>query len=869
MIAALRARMAAELAEANLHFAWRVAKRELRGGLAGFRIFLACLALGVAGIAAVGSITAAIQAGLAAEGRTILGGDASITLTYRRASAEERDWMAAQGVVSEVADLRSMIGTVVEGGPPDRALAQVKGVDGAYPLYGAAELESGRALQDAIAENAANDGRWGLVAERALVERLGAQVGDPVSLGTGTFTLTGVIAVEPDAAAGGMALGPRAIVASNGLAAAGLLGEGTLYETLYRIRLDPSASLDAIERDYAERFPEAGGRWRDRDNAAPGIARFVQRIGAFLVLVGLAALVIGGVGVGAAVRGYLTRKVPVIASLRTLGAPAGTVFAAYLMQVGVIALFGIVIGLALGGGGIALLGPWIAEQLPVPARFALYPAPLVIAGLYGLLTAALFALWPLSWLREVRPAELFRLSAGGQGGGFRLPRLRMTLFLIGLSVAFGLIVAALSGAAKLALSVMAGIGAALVLLRAVGWLAARGAARLARGPLGRKRPVLRLALGAIGAPGGGAVDITMALGLGLGVLAAIGQVDNTMQRLITNQLPAGAPAFFLVDIQPDQLDPVQARLAEIGGVESIETAPMLRGVITELEGIPAREAEIDPGAAWVLRGDRGVTYSTEPPEGAVLTAGEWWPEDYDGPPLVSFIDEEGRQLGLEPGDAITVSILGRPITATIANLREVEWQGLGINFIMVMSPNALQGAPHTHIATVYADTAAEGPILRALGTEFLNVTAVGIREQIERVSGALGDLGAATRWGALAVLLTGLAVLIGAAGTAAERQVSEAAVLKVLGAERKTILASLALRAALLGAGAGVVALLWGTVAAWGVAEFVLDAEFAPAPGQALAIILGGAVLNLGAGLAFAARPLRLRPAGVLRVQAG
>ncbi|MEM9784303.1 MAG: ABC transporter permease [Pseudomonadota bacterium] len=693
-------------ASPGLGFAWRVARRELRGGLAGFRIFLVCLALGVAGIAAVGSITAAIQAGLAAEGRTILGGDASITLTYRRASADERAWMAAQGTVSEVADLRSMIGTIAGDGPPDRALSQVKGVDSAYPLYGAAELESGRPLQEAIAEDAGGDGRWGLVAERALVERLGAEIGDAVSLGTGTFTLTGVLSVEPDAAAGGMALGPRAIVASEGLAEAGLLGEGTLYETLYRMRLGPEASLDAIEAEFAERFPEAGGRWRDRDNAAPGIERFVQRIGAFLVLVGLAALVIGGVGVGAAVRGYLTRKVPVIAALRTLGAPAETVFAAYMMQVGVIALLGIAIGLALGGGGVALAGPWIADQLPVPARFAVYPVPLLIAGLYGMLTAALFALWPLSWLREVRPAELFRMSAGGQGGGFRLPRPGMTGFLFGLTIVFGGIVAAFSGSPRLALSVMGGIGAALIALRAIGWLAARGAARLARGPIGRRSPVVRLALGAIGAPGGGAVDVTMALGLGLGVLAAIGQVDHTMQRLITNQLPEGAPAFFLVDIQPHQLGPVRERLAGMDGVERIETAPMLRGVITALEGVPAGEAEIDPGADWVLRGDRGVTYSTEPPAGAVLTAGEWWPADYDGPPLVSFIDEEGRQLGLEPGDEITVSILGRPITATVANLRVVEWQGLGINFIMVMSPNALAGAPHTHIATVYADTGA-------------------------------------------------------------------------------------------------------------------------------------------------------------------
>ncbi|MEL6575020.1 MAG: FtsX-like permease family protein [Pseudomonadota bacterium] len=852
--------MTARAEGAMLGFAWRVALRELRGGLAGFRIFLVCLALGVAGIAAVGSITAAIQAGLAAEGRAILGGDASITLTYRRATEDERAWMAAAGDVSEVVDLRSMVGTT--GAEVERALAQVKGVDDAYPLYGDALVTGEPDLNAAIEER---EGRWGLAAESVLVDRLGLEPGDEVRLGAGIFEYRARLTQEPDGAAGGMALGPRVIVSTEGLEGVGLLGPGTLYESLYRLRTGPEADLDRLEAGFADEFPDAGGRWRDRANAAPGVQRFVDRLGAFLVLVGLAALIVGGVGVGAAVRGYLNRKVPTIAALRTLGTPAGTVFAAYLFQVGLIAALGVAIGVLVGGGGVALAGPWIAERLPVPARFGIYPGALFIAALYGFLTAALFALWPLSWLREVRPAALFR--GEGQRG---LPRPSMLAVLAGATIGFGALVAALSGAPKIAFYVIVGIGAALALLRLVGFVVERGAARLARGPLGRRRPVLRLALGAIGAPGGGTVDVVMALGLGLGVLAAIGQIDANMQRLIKTQLPAGAPAFFLVDIQPDQLDPVRESLAAIEGVERTDTAPMLRGVITHLKGVPAKEAEIDPEAAWVLRGDRGVTYAVDPPEGAELTAGAWWPEDYSGPPLVSFIDEEGRQLGLAPGDEITVSILGRPITAEVANLRVVDWQGLGINFIMVLSPGALAGAPHTHIATVYAEPEAEAPVLRMLGREHLNVTAVRVREQIERVSGALEQLGAATRWGALAVLLTGLAVLVGAAGASAERQVREAAVLKVLGAERRAILASFALRAGLLGAAAGLVALAWGSAAAWAVTRFVLQGDaFVLAPGAALVIVAGGALLNLLAGLGFAARPLRLRPAGVLRMQEG
>ncbi|MDT8345192.1 MAG: FtsX-like permease family protein, partial [Thermohalobaculum sp.] len=378
-----------------------------------------------------------------------------------------------------------------------------------------------------------------------------------------------------------------------------------------------------------------------------------------------------------------------------------------------------------------------------------------------------------------------------------------------------------------------------------------------------------LALGAIGAPGGGTANVVMALGLGLGVLSAIGQIDANMQHLIRNELPKDAPAFFFVDIQPDQLEPFRAMVEGTEGATGIATAPMLRGVVTHLNGIPAAEAPIDPAGAWVLRGDRGVSYAAAPPPGSQLVEGAWWPEGYAGEPLVSFAAEEGRELGLGVGSTVTVNILGRSVTARVANLREVDWRALGISFLMVLSPDALAGAPHTHIATVHAAPSAEAALMRASGRDFPNVTAIRVREQIERVSDGLATLGAATRWGVLAVLLTGLAVLVGAAGAAAERQVAEAAVMKVLGASRARILASLALRAAILGALAGLVALGWGTLAAWAVTFFVLDADFTLRIGPTVAVVTGGAALNLLAGLAFSARPLRLRPARVLRMAAG
>lgn len=838
-------------------FALRLALRDLRGlraGMAGFRTFLLCLVLGVGTLAAVGSLTEAIERGLATEGGIVLGGDAAVTFTYRTATPAESDWMAAEGTVSETVLLRSMLAH-----GPDRALTEVKAVDAAYPLYGEARLAEGGALHDALA---IRDGLPGLVTDRALAARLGLEPGDRVRLGTGAFAFRGVLAVEPDLASAGLMMAPRTMTSVAGLRHAGMLAPGVAYETEYRLRLPAGADPAALQAAFEQRFPEAGARWRDRHDAAPGIRRFVDQLGAFLTVVGIAALGAGGVGIGAGVRAWLARKVPVIAALRTLGATAATVFAAYAIQVGLLAALGIAAGLALGGGSVAWIVPLMARDLPVPAEFGFYPAPLARAALFGALATALFTAWPLAWLRRVRPAELFRERAGPRRAWPGWPAVGVAATL---AIALAGAVTGLSATPELAAWCLAGLALAFVVLRVTGLAGAWLARQLSHSRLARRRPALRLALGAIGAPGAETPGVVLALGLGLGVLAAIGQIDANMQRLVTRALPQDSPTFFLLDVQPHGLAALRDLVDGIDGAGRLETAPMLRGVITHLDGVSAAEAEIDPEAAWVLRGDRGVSSAATPPPGTELTAGRWWPPDYDGPPLVSFAAEEGRELGLELGSTITVNILGRPITATVASFRNVDWRGLRLNFMMVLDPAALAGAPHTLIATLDAGPDAEGAVMRALAREMPNVTPILVRAQVERVAAALDRIGSATRWGALTVLLTGLAVLIGAAAAGEERRAAEASILKVLGASRAAILASFSIRAALTGALAAVAALGLGTLGAWAVLRFVLDAGYALPLGQTLAILAAGLAISLVSGLAFAFGPLARRPAEALR----
>lgn len=834
-----------------MNLAWRIARRELRGGLRGFRVFLACLALGVAAIAAVGLVRSAIEAGLEEQGAVLLGGDAQMEFTYRFATADERAWMEARAVaVSEIVDFRSM---AVVG--DDSALTQIKAVDDAYPLVGAVTLESGT-LPAALA---VADGVPGAAMDKVLVDRLGLALGDRFTLGTQAFRLGAVLLREPDSANGGFSLGPRTIVATEALQGSGLLEAGSLFETDYRLRLPAGTDLAGLETEAEATFADKGMRWSDSRRAAPGVERFVDRMGAFLVLVGIAGLAVGGVGVQAAVRAYLEGKTATIATLKTLGAEGRLIFRIYLLQIAALAGLGVALGLLLGTALPLAFGGLIEASLPFPADIGVYPAPLAEAAFYGLVTAFLFTLWPLARTEKLRAAALYRgaARAGTPAGRHVAGIVVLAALLLGGATWF-------SGNWKLTGGAAGGVIGALLVL----WIAAlglrRATRRAARSRFARGRTGLRLALAAIGGPREEASSVILSLGLGLSVLAAVGQIDSNLRSAIATDLPTRAPAFFFVDIQPDQIEPFLARVEGDAKVSKVESAPMLRGVLTQINGRPAKEVA---GEHWVVRGDRGVTYSAEPQANAKVVAGEWWPKDYTGPAQVSFAAEEAEEIGLKLGDTLVVNVLGRDIDATITSFRQVDFSSAGMGFVMTMNPTALQGAPHTFIATVYAEEAAEAPLLRDITKAMPNVTAIRIRDAIDRMTEALSAIATATAWAAAATLLTGFVVLIGAAAAGEPARVYEAAVLKTLGATRRGILASFALRSALMGAAAGTVAIVAGGLAGWAVMVWVMEADYRFEPVSALGIVAGGVLATTVAGLLFALRPLASRPAQVLRGQ--
>ncbi|MCV9966182.1 ABC transporter permease [Pararhizobium sp. BT-229] len=839
----------------RLGLAFRLALREMRGGLKGFYIFLACVALGTAAIAGVNSLSQSITGSIATQGRELLAGDIRFELNNRVATPEEKAFIDDMGTAAVSADLRSMA-RLPDGS--NQALVELKAVDGAYPLYGKLESEPAAPLADMLADHG---GVHGALAAPLLLERLGIKVGDEILLGTARIRIAGTIVREPDALSDGFGFAPRLLLSADALAASGLVQTGSLVEHVYKVKVADPSSVPALRRQAEEKFPQAGWSIRTSQNAAPALTANITRFSQFLTLVGLTALIVGGVGVANAVRSYLDSKRGVIATFKCVGAPASMVTTIYLIQILLIALIGIAIGLVVGALIPFVAAQFLAGMLPVSTAFQLYPAALGLAAVFGLLTSLAFAILPLGHAREVPATALFREQS------FERSRLPSWPYL----VAAGICLAALAGLAILtaydrtiSLTFLGAIAFSFIVLRGVAVLVAMLARRAPR----VSSPALRLAIGNIHRPGALTPSVVLSLGLGLALLVTLALIDGNLRRELTGNLPERAPNFFFVDIQSAEVDGFRSLLQTSLPEGKIVEVPMLRGRILAFNGQDVTKMTVPPGGQWVLRGDRGITYAKNRPENSSVTEGSWWAPDYSGEPLVSFSAEEAGELGLKIGDTVTVNVLGRNITARIANFRTVEWESLSINFVMVFSPNTFAGAPHAWLATVIdpnATAADEAQTLKAVTNTYPTITSVRVKDALDIINVLLDQLATAIRAAAAVALVASVLVLAGALAAGNRARTHDAVVLKTLGATRSTLIRAFCYEYAMLGLSTAIFALFAGGVAAWFVVSRIMTLPSSFLPDVALATLAVALVVTVGFGLAGTWRVLGQKAAPVLR----
>ncbi|MEE1877119.1 ABC transporter permease [Altererythrobacter litoralis] len=828
--------------------AWRIARRDLNARFRGLRLLLVCIFLGTAALAAIGTLTAAIERELANRGQELLGGDLEVEVWQRDLSDEEKAALSEYGEISGGTRMQAMAST-----PDAAAPIELKAVDAKWPLYGTLTLKDGRSVGTPTAGEA-----W--LGQGAL-DRLDIAVGDRFRVGTAELVAAGVIDNEPDRLSEGFQLGPTVIVAEEYPLRAGLIAPGTLYESKYRVAFsgtdDPADVAEALEA----RLPNAGFDFRTRDRASPGADRFVRNMSDFLTLVGLAALVIAGIGIGGGVASYLDARRNSIATLKVLGASSRDIVRIYGLQVGAAALVGSIAGIATGVLVTPLLGAALQGLLPVETGFVIEPAPLALAAAYGLLVAFAFAATPLLRARAFPAMALMRARVTPLARDWR------ALAWTGAGIAAICALALLTTSQPmLSGGFLIGAGGALIALALIG-LAIRIAAK--RAPR-TTNPLLRAAVANLHRPGAPTGALVTALGFGLAAFVLLAAIQSAIDGNIQQRVPREAPDYFVLDIPRDGESDFRALVTGLDPNASIRTVPALRGSVLAYgsKGKMTRVADLKeiPEGAWVLRGERGLTYSDTLPPGNSLVEGEWWNEGYDGEPLVSVEADFARAIDLKPGDYLTIGVLGIERDVRVANLRVIDWESMGFNYALVFSSNAISDAPHNLAATIeLSDKSVSGELLRQMVARFPSSSMIEIGQVLVEARTILEQVGAATLAAASVAVLAGLAVLMGAIAAARASRTYDTVVLRVLGASRRQVLGMQLAEYGLLALLLAVVALALGSTLAWFVIIELFEFDWLPNWRQVLGVLGIGLVLVLGFALGGSLPLLKAKPAQALR----
>jgi putative ABC transport system permease protein len=847
----------------------RVAIVDLRGDLRRFGILLACLALGVGTIAGVSSVGAALQDAILRNANTLMGGDLQVVRADRRAEAAELAYLNSLGTVSETISSNARADAVDDSG--NTVFLDIYAVDDEYPLYGnviSPQLELGTKPAELLKQV---DGVYGAIVDPVILDRLAIDVGGRFRVNQTEFEVRGLLQSLPNGALRGFHLGLTAVMSieaqqSNPNTRAPL--PGLLTQFGYKIKLnegDYRTAQPIVEAHFA-----GDAQWKVQSpyDAAGDLSRLYDLFVRFLLIVGLSALLVGGIGISNAVSAYIGERQKAIATLRSLGATGARIMVHFFTQIGLLSMVGIVLGLVIGAAltaaALPVLGRILAVELPPSVHF---PSLATALG-FGILAAFAFSYLPLVNARKMKPAMLFRTVGTSVQGlrareylelGVLLPLIVAGLLIFGLAYIttrdFGLV-----------FWYSVGVIVAFLLLRFAG-VALQVVLRLLP-PM--PSATLRNAFRGIHRPGSPAPVVIMSLGLGLAMLLVIVILTANVRNQLTGQVLKDAPTFVATDLFDDEVITLGEFLNETGFVTNYQYSPMIRALVTKINGVPSDEIRDAPGMtgeAQYFVGTQEIlmTWASEMPADSTITAGAWWPEDYAGPAQVSLKDDIALRLGIAPGDTLELTLFGESIEVEVANLRNFQFQN-GLNFMVTATPDTFIDFPGTNLATIKASEGNEKDLERALAREYPDVTFIPVGEALNQAADILGQLSVAVNIvGGLAVI-NGLLVLAGTMAAGRKQRESDAVVNKVLGATRGSVVRVFALEYALLGTFAAALATGVGIAGAYAIIKLAgMDVGFGVDPVLILGVLAGSVVLTIVTGAATTWSALSTRPAQYLR----
>ncbi len=834
----------------------RLTARETRGSAGRLLFFAACLAVGVAAVVAVAGLSQALDETIQARARQLLAAD--VTVSSRRPIPDAVAAAVAglpEARTTTVRELPSVVSVpAAEGGAGNSLLCELKAVGDGYPFYGSLVTEPMRPLDELLGVDR-------VLVGRELLARLEVSIGDTLRIGSALYRVAGVVDDEPDRLDVSFALGPRILLSQDGLERSELTGTGSRVEQRLLVAL-PGGSSTAEVEVAAEVIRAAVAdpafvRIETYVEAQPTLRRGLERVGRFLGLVALLSLLVGGIGVAQAVRAWLQSRLDSIAVLRSLGVRPREIFALYLGQTVVLAAVGSAAGAVLGAVVARAVPGVLSGILPVAVEVGWQPAAMLRGVVLGLVVAALFALRPLVDVLRVPPVRVLRRDAEP------LPVSRGVAFGLALVLAIGIAAVAAVQSASLirGLQFTAGILVAAAVLAGGAWLVMRAVAVM---PRDVGVVALRHGLAALARPGSGTLGGVVALGLGVLTVLGMYLVQERLAAQLDADLPDEAPTVFLIDIQPPQWDGVR-RALENAGAESLQSVEVVMARLQAVNGVPVAElaAGVQGDRRWVLTREQRLTSMAELPEDNVILEGALWSDPARDE--VSIERDFAADLGVGVGDRLTFNIQGVPFDLYVSSLRSVEWERFSINFFLVVEPGVLDRAPRFRIAAARLAEDAEQPLLDRLAATYPNVTALKLREVLEKVVAILQQVGFGVRMVGGFTVLAGIAILGGAVSAGAVRRGRQVALYKTLGMTRAQVVAVFAAEYALVSAVAGTIGTFGGAVMAWLVTRYGFEMTWEWSPVALAAAVLGTVVLGVTAGLAASVRALAVRPLAVLR----
>lgn len=881
-----------------------MAWRETRAAWRHFLYFLVCIAIGVGALTGVSLFGTQVERTVTKEARGLLGGDLEIRLT-RRISPQGRDVLDSlmeRGIVlTHVSELVAMAAQAEpsSGGQPTQ-IVELKAVEPQYPLYGSLRVEPDTDLRELLRQqdrNCSERACFGVVVQESLLIRMGLAVGDRLKIGEGQFVITGVIRTEPDRMANAFSLGPRVLMSQEGLRSAELIKVGSRIRERFLLKVPSSMPPDPLLYELRGRLASDSARVSSYREAQPQLKQSLEQLTRYLGLIGLTALFVGGLGVATSVHAFIREKLNTIAILKTVGADSETIVLTYGLQALMLGLVGSLVGLLIG---MALhLGlPWViaavmASDLLDQLGFAkgsigLSFAPLLKGLALGMLSTLLFTLWPLLTIREVKPARIFRREVAPASSMLSLRRTRWwtswhkkidrVRLLVGVGIGLGLALLSVwqAGSWRVGLLFVVAFAAAVFLLGA-----SASAALMAVKKWPRPEPLaLRQAVGNVTRPGSQVVSMTIAIGIGVMVVITVSLVERSLLAQVGENRPTDAPTFFFIDIQPDQAEGMVSLLRQRSGDPAPQLTPLVRSRLSAVKDEPVKfepmseeEEQREKSAQreerrrkWFLTREYVLTFLQDLPKDNKVIQGQWWkPGQVLTTPLISIEEDAARQLGVTVGDTIELDIQGVPITGEISSIRAVEWGNMSTNFFMIFSPGALEGAPHTYVATARVAPSDEVPLQQAVVAAFPNVTAINIGDVLDSFARVLDRLSLAIRAVALFCVLSGGLVMAAALAATRYRRLYESVILKALGATRGVIARSFALEYAMLGALGGLLGIALASALSWAVLETVFDLSWSLQPDVLAIGFVATVLLTLLVGFLSTYRILGQPPLAVLR----